>query len=62
MNWISIVPGLLLGLGAVLIWKGFRKLTDKSLSEDERRRGFWPLNGGFLMVAGSIILVLRFGG
>lgn len=61
MNWESIVPGLLLGLGAVLIWKGFRKLTDKSLAEDERRRGFWPLNGGFLMVAVSIILVLRFG-
>jgi len=62
MNWESIIPGLLLGFGAVLIWKGFRTLTDKSLDNDVRRRGFWPLNGGFLLVAVSIVVVMRFGG
>ena len=62
MNWQSGLPGVALGLGVVLIFKGIRRLCDKSLDEANRRRGFWPLNGGLLLVAISIIVLIRSSG
>ncbi len=59
MNWQSGLPGVALGLGVVLIFKGIRRLCDKSLDEADRRRGFWPLNGGLLLVAISFIALIR---
>ena len=62
MNWQSGLPGIALGLGAVLIFKGIKRLFDKSVSEEERRKGYWSLNGGLLLVAISIIVLARFSG
>ncbi len=55
MNWLPVVLGLLLGFGAVLTWQGFRKLIDRELAEAVRRKGFWRLNAGLVLIALSVI-------
>ena len=55
MNWLSVSLGVLLGLGVLLSWQGFRAIIDKSLNDTERRRGFWKLNGGVVLAAASMI-------
>jgi hypothetical protein len=62
MNWQSGLPGIALGLGVVLIFKGIKRLCDKSVKDEERRKGYWSLNGGLLLVAISIIVLVHFGG
>jgi hypothetical protein len=55
MQLLPVALGALLGLGGLLIWRGFRTVIDKSLSDVVRRKGFWSLNIGLTMVAISII-------
>ncbi len=55
VDWRAATFGILLGCGVLLIWRGFRAMTDKSLDAKERRRGMWTLNGGIALAAVSII-------
>lgn len=59
MDWIPLVLGAMLGFGALLAYQGVRTLADKSLDEQARRKGFWRLNGGFVLIALSVIAFTR---
>jgi hypothetical protein len=59
VNTLSIGLGLALGLGTVLVARGLRRLTDKALDPDVRRKGYWALNAGLALIAGSIIAFSR---
>lgn len=48
--------GAVLGAGVLLAAAGLRLLANKRLDDRRRRRGFWPLNGGLLLVAVSVYL------
>lgn len=60
MNWMPIVLGLALGAGAWLFFSGFRTLLNKALDEAGRKRGFWPLNGGLVLMAVSMYFMVQF--
>ena len=47
--------GVLLGAGALLAWRGFRIVTDKARDAAARRKGFWWLNGGLVLIALSAL-------
>lgn len=47
--------GILLGTGALLAWRGFRIVTDNALDAAARRKGFWWLNGGLVLIALSAL-------
>jgi len=55
MNLLPIALGAGLGLGLLLCWQGFRRMTDKSLEEPARRKGLWRLNAGVVLAAGSMV-------
>ena len=55
VDWRAATFGILLGVGALLIFRGLRAVTDKSLDENGRRRGMWTLNGGIALVAVSML-------
>ena len=55
VDWRAATFGILLGCGVLLIWRGFRAITDKSLDEKERRHGMWTLNGGIALAAVSML-------
>ena len=55
VDWRAATFGILLGCGVLLIWRGFRAMTDKSLDTKERRRGMWTLNGGIALAAVSML-------
>ncbi len=55
VDWRAATFGILLGVGALLIFRGLRAVTDKSLDENGRRRGKWTLNGGIALVAVSML-------
>ncbi len=55
VDWRAATFGILLGVGALLIFRGLRAVTDKSLDENGRRRGMWTLNGGIALVAVSTL-------
>lgn len=59
MSWLPLLLGAALGGGALLSYRGFRRLTNKDLDEAERKRGFWPMNGGLLLMAVSMILMVQ---
>ena len=59
MNPLAIGLGVALGLGVVLTVRGLRRLTDKTLDRDARRKGYWALNAGLALVAGSVIVFSR---
>ena len=59
MSWISIVLGFVLGAGALLGFSGFRTLVNKTLDATARRRGYWPLNGGLILMAVSVYFMLQ---
>lgn len=47
--------GLMLGLGGLLTWQGLRTLINRDLADADRRKGFWRLNAGLVLVAVSVI-------
>ena len=51
-----LLLGAMLGAGALLAFMGARTLADRSLADDRRRRGFWPLNAGLVLAAASMYL------
>ncbi len=55
MNLLPIALGAGLGLGLLLCWQGFRRMTDKSLEETARRKGLWRLNAGVVLAACSMV-------
>lgn len=61
MNIFVIGLGLALGLGGVLVMRGLRRLSDKALDPDVRRKGYWALNAGLVLVAGSIAVFSQLG-
>lgn len=54
-----MVLGLALGGGALLSYRGFRKLTNKELDDAARRSGFWSLNGGLVLMAVSMVMMVQ---
>ena len=59
MSWLPFVLGMALGAGALLSYMGFRQLTNKELDDAARKRGFWPLNGGLVLMAVSMVLMVQ---
>ena len=59
MNPLAVGLGLALGLGILLAVRGLRRLTDKSLDRDARRKGYWALNAGLVLMAGSVVVFSR---
>ena len=59
MQWAPYILGAALGAGSLLILGGLRTLTNKRLDEAARKRGYWPLNGGLLLAAVSMYLMLE---
>lgn len=55
MSWLAVGLGLMLGLGGLLTWLGFRTLINRDLADADRRKGFWRLNAGLVLVAASVI-------
>ena len=62
MSWTPIVLGVALGAGVLLGCIGFRTLTNKDLDEAARKRGFWPLNGGLVLMAVSMYFMVQLKG
>jgi hypothetical protein len=56
---LSTILGVALGGGALLIFVGMRKLTNRELDDAARRKGFWPLNAGLVLAAVSMYLMLQ---
>ena len=57
---MGLVPALLggaLGAGLVFAFIGLKRMFNKSLSEQERKKGFWPMNIGFALACGSMYLI-----
>ncbi|MEE2996857.1 MAG: hypothetical protein VX700_06905 [Pseudomonadota bacterium] len=57
---MEFAPGLLgalLGAGVLLAFMGFRNLTNKSYDEHRRKKGFWPLNAGLILIALSMYVM-----
>jgi hypothetical protein len=55
VDWRAATFGILLGCGALLVYRGLRAVRDKDLDEGRRRRGMWTLNGGIALIAVSIL-------
>ena len=56
MDLLPILMGAALGGGLLLVVIGFRRLTNKELDDDVRKRGFWPLNAGLILACVSMYL------
>ncbi len=59
MSWTPIVLGVALGAGVLLVFTGLRTLINKQLEEAARKRGFWPLNGGLVLIAVSVYFMVQ---
>ena len=46
--------GILLGLGGLLAYQGFRVILDKQNSDEARRKAMWKFNGGLALAAISM--------
>ncbi len=55
LDWRAATFGILLGCGALLMFRGFRAVADKSLDEAGRRHGMRTLSGGIALVAVSML-------
>ena len=53
-NWVPMVLGMVLGAGVLLCFIGLRRMANKQLEDDKRKKGYWPLNGGLILIALSI--------
>ena len=51
------VLGALLGAGVLLVFMGFRTLTNKNYDEVRQKKGFWPLNAGLILAALSMYMM-----
>ena len=51
------VLGALLGAGVLMVFMGFRTLTNKNYDEVRRKKGFWPLNAGLILAALSMYMM-----
>ncbi|MEK9683877.1 MAG: hypothetical protein VW226_04965 [Rhodospirillaceae bacterium] len=60
MGFQPIVLGIGLGCGLWLAFIGLKRMFNKRLSEEERKKGFWPMNGGFALACLSMYLMARF--
>ena len=56
MSPMPAILGAMLGAGALLIVMGIRTLSNARLADPARKRGFWPLNAGLILVAASMYL------
>ena len=59
MSWTPIVLGVALGAGVLLVFTGLRTLINKPLEEAARKRGFWPINGGLVLIAVSVYFMVQ---
>ena len=59
MSWTPVVLGVALGAGVLLVFTGLRTLKNKQLEETARKRGFWPLNGGLVLIAVSVYFMVQ---
>ena len=59
MDWTPMVLGAVLGAGVLLGFAGLRTLMNKQLDDAARKRGFWPLNGGLILIAVSIYFMVQ---
>jgi len=55
LNWLPLVLGVMLGFGALLTWQGLRAVANQALAREQRRKGYWRLNGGLVLMALSAI-------
>lgn len=56
----SLLPtllGLAGGGGVLLVWWGLMRLRNRDLSQGTRRQGWWGINLGLALVAGSMIIL-----
>lgn len=61
MSFEPALMGIVLGAGGLLTFMGMRTLTNKALDDAARKRGFWPLNAGLVLIAVSVFLFSRAG-
>ena len=59
MSPLSLGLGAALGLGVLLVARGLRRLSDKTLDPEARRKGYWALNAGLVLMAGSVVVFSR---
>jgi len=59
VNPLAVGLGLALGLGVLLVVRGLRRLSDKTLDPEARRKGYWALNAGLALMAGSVVVFSR---
>jgi len=57
MNWQPVMLGIALGAGLWLAFSGLRRMFNKKLSEQERKKGFWPMNAGFAIACISMYVM-----
>lgn len=55
MEYLAPSFGIVLGLGVLLAWRGFRVVIDKQQSPEARRKAMWKLNGGVALAAVSVV-------
>jgi hypothetical protein len=54
VEYLAPSLGIVLGLGGLLAWQGFRVIVDKQQSQEARRKAMWKLNGGLALAAISM--------
>ncbi|MPY69992.1 MAG: hypothetical protein GEU92_07890 [Alphaproteobacteria bacterium] len=62
MSWLPMALGAMLGLGALLVFQAVGMLRKKDADDAARRRGFWRLNAGLVLIAVSMFVFARTGG
>ena len=55
--YLSYILGALGGGGAICVWYGLGRLRQADVSKASRRLGLLLVNGGIVMIAGSLYLI-----